>query len=126
MDEGMRGQRGAMVATLGAGLKSANVGGMGLAAGMGGIVALVGTGAILKAAEQLGKLNEQIKAGSEAVGMSVHQYAQIQGALILVGDKAEAADAMIRHFATSVERATANPKSEQAKAFDAAKIFQMN
>lgn len=123
IDEGMRGQRGAMMATLGAGLKSADAGGVGVAAGIGGIVALVGTGAILKAAEQLGKLNEQIKAGSEAVGMSVHQYAQIQGALILVGDKAEAADAMIRHFATSVEKATANPKSEQAKAFDSAKIF---
>ena len=123
IDEGMRDQRGAMVATLGAGLKSADLGGAGLAAGMGGIVALVGTGAIIHAAEQLGKLNEQIKAGAEATGMTVHQYAQIQGALVLVGDKAEAADAMIRHFSTSIEKATANPKSEQAKAFDSAKIF---
>lgn len=123
IDEGMRGQRGAMMATFGAGLKSANVGGMGLAAGMGGIVALVGTGAIIHAAEQVGQLNEEIQTGAEITGMSIHQYAQLQGALILVGEKATAADAMLKHFAGSVEKARADPNSESAKAFKAADIF---
>lgn len=120
-DESMRGQRGAMMSTLGSGIRA---GGGGAGAGLAVLGGVIVVGAVTHLAEEMGKLNEAIKANAETTGMSVHQYAQLQGALMLTGSKATDADASLRHLSTELERAGADPASRAAKALHAIGISQ--
>ena len=124
MDEGMRGQRGAMVSSLGAAFRRGGIGGAGSGALMGGIAVVGGAALILHEAEALGKWAEATRAAAAATGMSVQSYSKLQGALVLTGAKAESADAGMRMFANNLEKATANPAARSAKALHAIGISQ--
>lgn len=115
-DEASSGRRGQFVSSLGASLRDSGVQASSLAVGMGALVAIMGGAAIVRTAKAMAELNENIDAGAKTAGMSIHQFAQLQGALILAGDKADSADAALRHFAGTLEKAMANPASTAAKA----------
>lgn len=123
-----RHQRGQLISTIGASLNRGLASGGGISAGtvatLGGAAVLGGGAAIVHVADQMANLNEQIKASAQVTGMSVREYAQLQGALTLTGTKAESADASLRHFASSIEKAMANATSTQAKALHALGITQ--
>jgi hypothetical protein len=119
-----RGQSRQAIASIGSSMRDAGLGNAGLLAGVGGLVAVMGSVAILRGAENMSKWANQVKNASAAVGMSVPQYSQLQGALELSGVKATAADASLRMFAENLEKAAANPASNSAKALHALGISQ--
>ncbi len=63
-----RGQRGQVMASLGAAMRDTGVGATGLVAGVGGFVAFMTGAAILRGAESMGKWAEETKAAAEAAG----------------------------------------------------------
>lgn len=124
LDESVRGQRGQIMATLGATLKDIGVSATAAATGLGGLVLIMATERIAKGAENMAKWAEAVRAGAAATGTSVAQFSQIQGALELVGSKASAGDVSLRQLARTLEQATANAASRQAQAFHALGISQ--
>jgi hypothetical protein len=117
LDEGMRNQRGAMFATLGAGLKDAGLGAAGLSASMGVLVALMSGAAIIHGAEAMGKWAQETRAAASAAGMGLADYSELQGALTMIGLKGGEADASLRHLAQSLSTAISDPASKSAEAF---------
>jgi hypothetical protein len=112
-----RGQRGQAISSIGAGARDAGLGIMGLSAAMVGLVAVMGTEAILHHAEALGKWATEAKAAASATGMGVQQYTQFQGALRITGLSANEADSTLRHFAQTLSTAIQDPTSKAAEAF---------
>ena len=112
-----RGQRGQAMSSIGAGLRDAGLGVTTLATSMGGLVALMGTAAVLRGAENMGKWATETMANASAVGMSVEQYSLLQGVLKEVGLKGDEADATLRRLAVNLSTALADPASKSAEAF---------
>lgn len=118
-DELSRGQRGAMFSSLGAMARDAGLGVAGLSTGIGGLVAVMGSRAILHAAENMGKWAAALQAGASATGMSLEQFSRLSGAMDLIGAKEGEADSALRRFASNINTALANPASKAAQAFKA-------
>ena len=116
-DELVAGRRGAFFSTLGAAARDSGIGIAGLATSVGALSAVLATAAVLHGAENMGKWAEQTRAAASAAGMSIQSYSTLQGALVLVGEKAEGADATLRHLAQTSAEALANPLSKAAEAF---------
>ena len=116
-DELARGQRGALFGTIGAAARDAGLGITAMATSVAGLVAIMGAGAILHHAVSLGEWATKTRAAASAAGMGIQQYSALQGALSLVGVKAESADATLRRLAVNLNTALADPASKTAEAF---------
>lgn len=116
-DEAASGRRGQFVGTLGASLRDAGLGATGLAASMGGLVAVMGTLSIARHAEALGKWATELRASAASAGMSVSQYAALQKALTMMGLEANEADRNLAELAKNLGTATAQPGTKMAEAF---------
>lgn len=119
-----RGNKGQAVSSIGAALRDAGLSAGVLATSFGGFVALLAGGAVVRGQENLGKWVQDMQAGAAATGMSTQQYASIQTAFQLIGEKADTGDRAIRHFATSLGTAMTDPASKAAAAFNSIGITQ--
>jgi hypothetical protein len=88
-----------------------------LTASMAGLIAVLSTGAILRAADNMGKWATEVRAGAAATGMSVPQFSAVQGALASMGLKADEANATLRRLGVTLSQALADPTSKAAQAF---------
>lgn len=116
-DEMASNRRGAFISTLGASARDAGLGVAGLTASVAALAAIMGTAAILRHAEALGKWAMETRAAASATGMSLASYSQLQGALTLTGLKGEEADATLRRLAVNLGTAMSDPVSLVAQAF---------
>lgn len=116
-DEFARGQRGAMMGTFGRVAKDAGLGVTALSTSVVGLVAVMGTLAIGREAENLGKWATELRASASAAGMTVQAYSGLQAALTSMGLKGEEADATLRHMSETLSQALADPASKAAEAF---------
>lgn len=123
-DELARGQRGALIATTGAAIKDMGLSASGMLAPFGALVALMGSVAILRGAENMGRWAQEAKAAASATGMSINQYTALAGAFELMGLKGDQADYALRQFAEHLGQAVADPTSKAAQAFHALGISQ--
>ena len=115
-DELSRGQRGALFGTMGAAMRDSGAGAVALTSSVAGLVAVLGTAAILHHAEELGKWATEAKAAASATGMSIESYTGLQGAFELIGEKGEQADRTLVHIAKTLSEAIADPASKSAQA----------
>ena len=113
-----RGQRGQAISSIGAAARDAGLGVSTLVTSMGGLIALMGTAAILRGAESMGRWARETRALGVATGMTTQQVSGIQAVLTSFGMKADEADASIQHFAKQLAEALADPTSQAAQAFD--------
>lgn len=116
-DELARGQKGAFFGTMGAAARDAGFGIAALTASVVGLVAIMGGAALLHGADAMGKWAEETKASAAAVGMSIEEYSLLQGALALVGTKADVSEASLRKLTESMSTSSSNPSSKVAEAF---------
>ena len=116
-DEFARGQRGAMMGTFGRVAKDAGLGVTALSTSVVGLVAVMGTLAIGREAENLGKWATELRASASAAGMTVQAYSGLQAALTSMGLEGEEADATLRHMSETLSQALADPASKAAAAF---------
>jgi hypothetical protein len=124
LDEASRGQRGAMISSLGAAARDAGLGVAGLTTSMAGLVAIMGASAIVRGASEMGKWATETRAAASATGMSIQQFSALAGAMTLMGLKGEEADASMRHLAEQLATALADPASKAAEAFQNLGIAQ--
>jgi hypothetical protein len=117
IDSLMRGQRGQAMASIGAAMRDAGLGAAALTTSMTGLVVLMGSAALLRGAEAMGKWATETRAAASAAGMGIESYSQLQGALTLTGMKADSANATLRRLAVNLSTALANPASQAAEAF---------
>ena len=116
-DELSRGQKGALFGTIGAAARDAGIGIGAMAGSVAGLAAIMGGAAILHGAEKLGEWATKTRAAASAAGMSVSAYSELQGALGLIGVKADSADATLRRLAINLSTALNDPASKAAEAF---------
>lgn len=112
-----RGQRGQAISSIGAAARDAGLGVGALGASMAGLVAVMGASAIIHGAESMGKWATETRAAASAAGMSLPAYSSLQGALSLMGLKADEADTTLRRLAINLGSAIADPASMAAQAF---------
>ena len=117
VDEMSRGNRGAMMSTLGAAARDAGLGVAGLATSMAALIAVMAGGEILRGASEMGKMATELRASASAAGMGLGSYQELSGAFQLIGLKGNEADTTLRHLATSLATAIADPASKDAQAF---------
>ena len=116
-DELARGNRGAMMSTLGAAARDAGLGIGALASSMGALIVVMAGVRILEKAEQLGKWATQSRAAASATGMSLEQYTALSASLKSMGLSAAEADASFRRVGQTLSQAIADPASKAAEAF---------
>ena len=116
-DEASRGQKGAMFGTIGAAARDAGLGVASLTTSMAGLIAIAGTGYIIKETEALGKWARETRAAASAVGMSLQDYSGLQAVFTSMGEKANEADATLRHLSETLSQALSDPASKAADAF---------
>lgn len=119
-----RGQIGQAVSSIASGMKDAGVGAVALGAGVGGLVAVMGTRAVIRHAEEYGKLTTEMRANAQAAGMSFENYQILQHALEQVGERGSEADTSLRHLSVSLSTAMQDSASRQAEAFHNLRIKQ--
>ena len=78
-DSGMRGQRGQMISSIGAAARDAGFGVTGLTASLGGLIAIMGTSALIHGAQSMGKWASETRAAASAAGMSIQNYSGPSG-----------------------------------------------
>jgi hypothetical protein len=117
IDSLARGQRGGAMSSIGAAMRDAGMGTAALATSMGGLVAIMGTVAVLRSAENMGHWATETKAAASAAGMSVSQYSGLAEALKNLGYTGTEADVSLRKFAANLGTAIAQPASLAAEAF---------
>ncbi len=124
VDEGARGNRSAMMATMGAALRDLGLSTGTLIGGMTGLAAVMATVKFAEGASTAAQFAQATSNAAAAAGMSVTQFSQLQGALVLTGMKSDAADTALRQFAEHIGEALANPASKSAQALHALGISQ--
>lgn len=123
-DEIARGQRGALFGTIGAAARDAGLSVGALAGSMGGLMAIMAGGAVLRGASSMSKWATETRAAAAAAGMTFNQYNTLATALQLVGLKGDEADRSLRRLARSLSAALADPASKAAEAFHNLHISQ--
>ena len=113
-----RGQRGQALSSIGAAARDAGLGIAALSTSMSGLVVLMGTAAILRGAESMGKWAENLRSTAAATGLTVRELSGLQAALVHTGATADSADSALRRFADNTSKAIANPKSDTADAWE--------
>lgn len=111
------GHRGQLFSSIGSAARDAGLGVGSLAGSVAVLAAVMGTAAILRGAENMGKWATETRAAASAAGMSIQAYSSLQGALSLVGVKGTEADATLRRLAVNAGTAIADPASLTAQAF---------
>ena len=119
IDELARGQKGAMISSLGAGLRDAGLSAIGLMTGMGGLVAVMAAYSGTKAIEESAKLAETQTAAAEAAGMTYAQYNILAATLGLMGLKEDEADRALKTLSKSFVEGLADPVGKAGKALTA-------
>ena len=111
------GHRGQLFSSIGSAARDAGLGVGSLAGSVAVLAAVMGTAAILRGAESMGKWATETRAAASAAGMSIQAYSSLQGALSLVGVKGTEADATLRRLAVNTGAAISDPASLTAQAF---------
>lgn len=123
-DEFFRGQKGQLVGTIGSALRDAGLSAGALMTSFGGFVAIIAGAALLNGVRAMGEWAAAARAGAIATGMSIENFTQLQGAMLLVGGKATDVDVALKHLAETMTQAVGDPGSKAAKAFDALGVSQ--